>query len=102
MSNHYSLATINSAHTHTFQNEAEIRRSSQVVCCFCGALYDPHREEMDWFEDRDARTYVCSRCGIDAVLGDASGFPIKDLQFVRACCADWFAGREIKILRTDM
>ena len=102
MSNYYSLEFTNRAHKHTFQNEAEIRRSSRVVCCFCGSLYDPHKEEMDCFEDREARTYACSRCGVDAVLGDASGFPMDDLQFVRACCADWFAGREIKFLRTDM
>lgn len=31
-------------------------------------------------------------CGIDAVLGDASGFPINDGEFVLACSETWFNG----------
>ena len=31
-------------------------------------------------------------CGIDCVIGDASGYPVKDPEFVRVFTRRWFNG----------
>ncbi len=31
-------------------------------------------------------------CGIDCIVGDASGFPITDTDFIMACTEEWFKG----------
>jgi hypothetical protein len=31
-------------------------------------------------------------CGIDCIVGDASGFPVTDEAFIKACTEAWFGG----------
>ena len=38
------------------------------------------------------RTLVCPMCGIDCIVGDASGFPVTDDDFIKACTEAWFGG----------
>jgi hypothetical protein len=33
---------------------------------------------------------LCPYCGIDAVIGDSSGFPVDELEFIYACSSLWF------------
>ena len=50
---------------------------------------------IDFRAHHRGRTLRCPICGIDAVVGDDIKLPIEDLEFVQACCKDWFAGKEI-------
>ena len=54
------------------------------------SIYPPS-EIVDWIDDREAMTADCPRCGIDAVIGSASGFPIT-LEFLNLMNVHWFLG----------
>jgi hypothetical protein len=48
--------------------------ASDVCGCFyCCDVYAPQEIEQ-WIDEED--TALCPRCGIDSVIGSASGFPI--------------------------
>ena len=40
----------------------------------------------------DDSTAFCSRCGVDSVIGDSSGFPVGDTIFIEAMGYVWFNG----------
>ncbi|MGM0431643.1 MAG: hypothetical protein ACQEQU_02900 [Spirochaetota bacterium] len=91
----FSQEYLENAHKHTFANEEEIRSSSVCTCFYCGYQFGLRDiEEIDWWEEAgiDVRTLSCPICGIDAVLGDASSFPITDPDFIKACTEYWFDG----------
>lgn len=52
-------------------NRDDIERSGQCGCYHCGSIFS--KDEIDeWIEDAGGDTALCPRCGIDAVVGDAS------------------------------
>jgi hypothetical protein len=59
------------AHTHAARHRNEIERSEQCGCFYCLETFVPG-EIQDWTDD--GATAMCPRCGIDSVLGSASGF----------------------------
>ncbi|WP_353464084.1 hypothetical protein [Sphingomonas faeni] len=38
----------------------------------------------------DPWTALCPECGIDAVIGSATGYPVNDLVFLKAMNEEWF------------
>lgn len=75
----------------TIHNAEEVNRSEACRCFFCGYQFGP--SEIDYIHSAyEPTTASCPMCGIDAVLGDASGFPINDGEFVLACSETWFNG----------
>ena len=75
------------AHAHSAHHRDEIQASSKVGCFYCGATYPPTLIE-EWI-DHDT-TAMCPRCGIDSVIGDASGYPAGDREFLDQMKAVWF------------
>lgn len=65
-----ALASIES---HTKGNDAEILKSKNCSCLFCRHTYDA-RKVSDWIDDPKGMTAICPECGMDAVVGDASGY----------------------------
>ena len=64
------------AHKSCFANEDCLARSEICGCFYCLAIFPPHKVAT-YVPERDGRrTGLCPRCGIDSVLGSASGFPI--------------------------
>lgn len=63
----------------SFENWDTVKRSGMCGCYYCGSIF-PASEvgEDDWTPDWHGRTVLCPRCGIDAVLGDACGIPIRE------------------------
>ncbi|MGI6439467.1 MAG: hypothetical protein ACOX0W_04240 [Sphaerochaetaceae bacterium] len=91
MNTHYSKEYIKLAHKRTIHNAHEVSQSLQCRCFFCGNLFDP--SEIDYEHTRyEKTTAYCPTCGIDAVLGDASLFPIYDENFALQCSYAWFNG----------
>ncbi len=91
----YSSAYVKDAHGATFGNESQILKSESCQCCYCGYVFDPKvLGELDWIEELPPheRTLRCPRCGIDCVLGSASGYPIHEPEFIRICTETWFGG----------
>lgn len=62
--------------------------ASESCGCFCCLAEFPPSEITQWI-DR-ALTPICPRCGIDSVIGAASGFPITD-DFLKTMNKRWFS-----------
>jgi hypothetical protein len=76
------------AHQHSFKNYGEVMGSTACGCFYCIAIFAPS-EIKDWINDEDDRTAQCPKCGIDSVIGSASGFPV-DATFLKRMNAHWF------------
>ncbi|HEY9102196.1 hypothetical protein [Chitinimonas sp.] len=91
-------ADLLAAHKHSIRHRAEILVSQRCGCFHCLGVYAPGEISRwtDWPEttpparlEREGDTALCPRCGIDAVIGDASGFPIE-APFLSAMQTRWF------------
>ncbi len=92
MPENYSPAFIEKAHRATIYNRETILKSSLCTCFYCGSQVNPQEEEYLPWTDKGDLTLLCPYCGIDAVIGDKSGFPINRLEFIYACSNLWFGG----------
>jgi len=91
----YPLEYIEKAHKATIFHEKEILASSLCTCFYCAYQFDPHEEkDLEWWDINNpkGKTLVCPMCGIDCIVGDASGFPITDTDFIMACTEELFKG----------
>lgn len=76
------------AHKHCARHEREVMESTLCGCFYCRETFPPVEIE-DWLDD-EPPTALCPRCGIDSVIGDASGFPVTDKAFLGAMNVYWF------------
>ena len=79
------------AHRHSSQHREELLRSTTCGCFYCCETFSPQaiQEWIDMDESGVGQTAECPKCGIDSVLGDASGFTIE-LSFLERMKAHWF------------
>jgi hypothetical protein len=78
-------ADLELAHKRSIRHRPEIEASDTCGCFYCLATFRPD-EIVDWTdwpdgtpegeEDRYGQTALCPRCGIDSVIGSASGYPL--------------------------
>lgn len=82
------------AHSHCVRNQAELKESAIAGCFYCLQTY-PADEVWEYIkeltEDEERTTAMCPRCGIDAVIGDKSGYPVLDPLFLKRMHSRWFA-----------
>lgn len=78
------------AHKRSIFHRDEIEQSSDCGCFYCLEIFPP-TEILDWVDQGDPRgqTALCPKCGIDSVIGSASGFPIEK-NFLREMHRHWF------------
>lgn len=78
------------AHAHSIRHFDEITRSTSCGCFYCLYIFAPS-DIVRWIDERDnsGRTALCPECGIDSVIGDASGFPITE-PCLREIHVRWF------------
>jgi hypothetical protein len=74
------------AHKRSIYHRVEIENSQSARCFYCLDSFKPS-EILDWTDDK--RTAICPRCGIDSVIGDASGVQMND-EFFRQMHWYWF------------
>jgi hypothetical protein len=81
---------VQQAHLHSSNHKIEIVGSNQCGCFYCCAIFAPN-QITDWVdEDSDeGQTALCPSCGIDAVIGDGSGFEISQ-DFLAKMKSYWF------------
>ena len=65
--------------THASRHRAELDRSEQCGCFFCFLRFRT-ADIRSWIDN--SQTALCPRCGIDSVLGTASGLTVDD-RFLR-------------------
>jgi len=75
------------AHKHSSNHRSELEKSDLCGCFQCLAIFPPS-EITDWWDD--GQTAVCAKCGIDSVIGSASGYPITT-EFLRRMHDHWFS-----------
>lgn len=83
----YPELDLKQAHQHSSHHRAEISRSNVCGCFYCLGTFAPSTIN-EWVAD--GVTAVCPQCGIDAVLGDASGLNVADTGFMTAMKEYWF------------
>lgn len=66
---------IRNASQTSFKSRQVIEKSKMAGCFHCCKIFPAAEIDEWWDEDR---TPVCPRCGIDSVLGDATGYPINE------------------------
>jgi hypothetical protein len=74
------------AHAHSSRHRPEIERSVSCGCFYCMSIF-PSETIKEWIDDES--TARCPHCGIDSVLGNASGYEIS-LPFLRKMHMAWF------------
>jgi hypothetical protein len=95
----YSQEALESAHQHCKRNRRAIEQSKICGCFYCCETYAPS-EISAWIEDdwndgpprepTERWTARCARCDIDSVIGDASGLPVGEPDFLHAMRQHWF------------
>lgn len=80
--------TLELAHRHSSKHRAEIEQSEICTCFSCCKSFSGSDIDQ-WLDDGDG-TALCPKCGIDAVVGSASGFPVLNAEFIHAMHEHWF------------
>jgi len=74
------------AHGHSIHHREEILSSVKCGCFYCLKILPPSAIR-EWANGDT--TAICPFCPVDAVIGDASGYPITP-DFLRKMRAYWF------------
>jgi hypothetical protein len=82
---------LENAHKRSIFNVNEIQESKICGCFFCLAIF-PSSDIVEWCDDDNpkGKTALCPKCGIDSVIGSASGYPIDDPEFLKASHNKYF------------
>lgn len=83
----FSAADVETAHQHSISHRPEIERSEMCGCFYCRKTLVPV-EISEWTDDET--TALCPHCGIDSVVGSASGFPVANDMFLDEMHRRWF------------
>jgi hypothetical protein len=78
------------AHRHSIRHRDEILASKVCGCFHCCEIFAPS-EITDWIDEWEGvgQTALCPRCGIDSVIGFASGYPASR-EFLQQMHDHWF------------
>jgi len=82
---------VREAHRHSSQHREEILRSTSCGCFHCCEAFSPQSID-EWIDEDESgvgQTAMCPQCGVDSVLGDASGFPLER-SFLERMKEHWF------------
>ena len=74
------------AHKKSIRHRTQIEASDKCGCFYCKKTFAP-QEITDWVDDND--TALCPYCGIDSVIGNASGYTIE-AEFLEKMHQYWF------------
>ena len=78
---HYSQEYYDGVTLCAIHNKHIIKKSINVGCFYCMSVYAA--SDVEEYVDEEEDTALCPLCEIDAVIGDATGHPIKDEQFLK-------------------
>lgn len=74
------------AHRYSSRHRKELEKDSRCGCFYCLKIFHPS-EIIEWCDNE--KTALCPYCGIDAVIGESSGFPITE-PFLEGMHREWF------------
>ena len=80
------------AHDFSIRHEEQILASEVCGCFYCLQIFGPS-QIVEWIDEpqemRGGRTALCPKCGIDSVIGSASGYPVTNA-FLKRMQKKWF------------
>ena len=79
-------SVLEQAHKHCFKNRDEQAKSLLCGCFYCERTF-PSAKIDEWIDE--GQTAMCPFCGIDSVLGSASGFELGK-EFLHRMNERWF------------
>lgn len=77
---------VKAAHQFSSNHRAQIELSTKCGCFYCLEIFPPSAI-TDWVDD--GVTALCPRCGVDSVIGSASGIELN-AEFLKAMRDYWF------------
>lgn len=90
--NNYSDVELEAAHKHSFANRKPIQNSEQCGCFNCCCMFPATMVEQWYGEKNDeGDTGLCPGCGIDSLIGDATGISLTK-EFLVAMNTKYFDG----------
>ena len=83
------------AHKFSSRHRHQIESSTECSCFYCLRIFSPQDITQWWEESKksglgQSATAVCPHCGIDVVIGSASGYPITQA-FLEKMQGHWFS-----------
>jgi hypothetical protein len=85
----YSRDMLDDAYWHTSRHREELEQSDVCGCFYCCRIFTV--AEIERWLPEGSGTAFCPHCGIDSVMGSASGYPVSEPQFLQAMHAHWFS-----------
>ncbi len=70
-----SKEDIVSAHKYCTANFDMLSKDSLCGCFYCLEMFSL-KEIKFWIDDKDGKTALCPKCGIDSVISESSGYPL--------------------------
>lgn len=66
------------AHMFSSYHRKQLEKDKKCGCFYCLTIFDP-KEIVDWCKEKNGEevTAVCPYCGIDAIIGEHSGYKIN-------------------------
>ena len=78
----YTRSDWEKASKSSIYNKEILLKSTEAACYYCLSQF---KASYIWeYVDDDDITALCPHCGIDAVLGDATGLPIHNIEYLKA------------------
>lgn len=86
------------AHKASFKHRKQIEKSTECGCFYCLHTFHPQEINLWWdapentpddLYNSHGLTATCPRCGIDSVIGSASGYPLTK-EFLEKMRIYWF------------
>lgn len=75
------------AHNRSIRHKAELGMSDKCGCYYCQQTFEP-KQITEWCDK--GVTALCPFCGIDSVIGSASGFDLTP-EFLQEMNERWFS-----------
>lgn len=83
----YIQSILIASHNQSSRHRKNILQSDNCGCFYCQSVFKP-ADILEWIDDD--LTALCPNCGIDSVIGDKSGYPVTDLDFLKQMHTHWF------------
>lgn len=82
------LFDLQTAHKYCTDNRSSLETEQKCGCFYCEKTFSSF-DIKDWIPEGKSGTALCPHCGIDAVIGESSGYDITD-EFLRKMHLHWF------------
>lgn len=80
---------LKAAHKCSIYNQQQVLASKLCGCFYCERIFNASEVDNFLEENKGGKTAWCPYCDTDAVIGDASGFPVTK-EFLSAMNKRWF------------